>query len=83
MLRKFVVLFFVLFAIQVDALQDRNERKSIKIPAKKIEKKEGIEFIYPPKYMMNDNAAMIAWATFLKYKSNHDINFEPNPRLTI
>jgi hypothetical protein len=42
MLRKFVVLFFVLFAIQVDALQDRNERKSIKIPAKKIEKKDTI-----------------------------------------
>ena len=50
---------------------------------KKIEKKEAIEFIYPPKYMMNDNAAMIAWATILKYKNNHDVNFKPNPRLTI
>ena len=50
---------------------------------KNIEKKEGIEFIYPPKYMMNDNAAMIAWATFLKYKNSHDINFKPNPRLAI
>ena len=50
---------------------------------KNIENKEGIEFIYPPKYMMNDNAAMIAWATFLKYKNNHDINFKPNPRLAI
>tara|TARA_B100001093_G_C26677841_1_gene949103 strand:- start:190 stop:1140 length:951 start_codon:yes stop_codon:yes gene_type:complete len=50
---------------------------------KNIEKKEGIEFLYPPKYMMNDNAAMIAWATFLKYKNSHDINFKPNPRLNI
>ena len=50
---------------------------------KKIEKKEGIEFIYPPKYMMNDNAAMIAWATILKHRNNHDINFKPNPRLAI
>ena len=50
---------------------------------KNIEKKEGIEFIYPPKYMMNDNAAMIAWATFLKYKNSHNINFKPNPRLNI
>ena len=50
---------------------------------KNIEKKEGIKFIYPPKYMMNDNAAMIAWATFLKYKNSHDINFKPNPRLAI
>ena len=33
--------------------------------------------------MMNDNAAMIAWATFLKYKNSHDINFKPNPRLAI
>ena len=32
---------------------------------------------------MNDNAAMIAWATILKYRNNHDLNFKPNPRLTI
>ena len=50
---------------------------------KNIEEKENIKFIYPPKYMMNDNAAMIAWATILKYKNNHDVNFKPNPRLTI
>ena len=50
---------------------------------KNIEKREGIKFIYPPKYMMNDNAAMIAWATFLKYKNSHNINFKPNPRLNI
>jgi hypothetical protein len=40
MMRKFMLLFFVLFAIQVQGLQDRNEKKSIKIPAKKIEKKD-------------------------------------------
>ena len=50
---------------------------------KNIEEKENIEFVYPPKYMMNDNAAMIAWATILKHRNNHDLNFRPNPRLTI
>jgi N6-L-threonylcarbamoyladenine synthase len=50
---------------------------------KNIEEKESIQFNYPPKYMMNDNAAMIAWATILKHSNNHDINFKPNPRLTI
>ena len=48
-----------------------------------IEQRENIEFIYPPKYMMNDNAAMIAWATILKHKNNYDLGFKPNPRLTI
>jgi N6-L-threonylcarbamoyladenine synthase len=50
---------------------------------KKIEKKEAVEFVYPPKDMMNDNAAMIAWATILKHRNNHDLNFKPNPRLNI
>lgn len=49
----------------------------------KFERKNDIKFLYPPKYMMNDNAAMIAWATLLKYTKNNDINFKPNPRLTI
>ena len=48
-----------------------------------IEKKEAIKFIYPPKYMMNDNAAMVAWLTILKYKNYHNVNFKPNPRLAI
>jgi hypothetical protein len=26
---------------------------------------------------------MIAWATILKHRNNHDLNFKPNPRLTI
>ena len=50
---------------------------------KNIEKREAVKFIFPPKYMMNDNAAMIAWATILKHRNNHDINFKPNPRLSI
>ena len=50
---------------------------------KNIEKRETIKFIYPPKHMMNDNAAMIAWATILKYRNYHDLSFKPNPRLTI
>ena len=48
-----------------------------------IEKKENIKFVYPPKYMMSDNAAMIAWATILKHTKDHNINFKPNPRLNI
>ena len=50
---------------------------------KKIEDKEVIRFVYPPKFMMNDNAAMIAWATILKHRNNHDLNFKPNPRLNV
>ena len=50
---------------------------------KDIEGKEVFKFVYPPKFMMNDNAAMIAWATILKYRNNHDLNFRPNPRLTV
>jgi N6-L-threonylcarbamoyladenine synthase len=50
---------------------------------KNIEERETIEFSYPPKYMMNDNAAMIAWATILKHRNNHDLNFKPNPRLSV
>jgi N6-L-threonylcarbamoyladenine synthase len=48
-----------------------------------IVEREIIEFVYPPKYMMNDNAAMIAWATILKHRNNHDLNFKANPRLNI
>ncbi len=48
-----------------------------------LETKKDIRFIYPPKYMMNDNAAMIAWATILKHSKNNNINFKPNPRLII
>jgi N6-L-threonylcarbamoyladenine synthase len=50
---------------------------------KNIEKRETIKFSYPPKYMMNDNAAMIAWATILKHRNNHDLTFKPNPRLSV
>jgi len=48
-----------------------------------IENKKKIKFVYPPKYMMNDNAAMIAWATILKHTKDHDLNFKPDPRLNI
>ena len=50
---------------------------------KNIGEREVVEFSYPPKYMMNDNAAMIAWATILKHRNNHDLNFKPNPRLFV
>ncbi len=49
----------------------------------KFEKNNNIKFYYPPKYMMSDNAAMIAWTTILKYSKINDINFKPNPRLNI
>ena len=48
-----------------------------------IERDETVQFFYPPKQMMSDNAAMIAWATILKYRNNNDLNFKPNPRLTV
>jgi len=57
--------------------------KYLKKCFKNIEERETIEFSYPPKYMMNDNAAMIAWATILKHRNNHDLNFKPNPRLFV
>ena len=50
---------------------------------KNYENRNDIKFIYPLKFMMNDNAAMIAWATILKYSKISDINFKPDPRLTI
>ncbi len=50
---------------------------------KNIEEKENVKIVYPPKYMMNDNAAMIAWTTILNHRDTHDVNFKPNPRLAI
>ena len=29
------------------------------------------KILYPPKYMMNDNAAMVAWATIFKHSKNN------------
>ena len=48
-----------------------------------LEKENGIKILYPPEFMMSDNAAMIAWATILKYSKSNDLDFKPNPRLTI
>ncbi len=48
-----------------------------------LKKTNDIKIFYPPQYMMSDNAAMIAWATILKYAKINDINFKPNPRLHI
>ena len=54
---------------------------------KKIEsafKHSNIEIIFPIKEMMSDNAAMIAWNCVNKdLKTNKDIYFKANPRLTI
>ncbi len=48
-----------------------------------LEIKNDVKILYPPKYMMNDNAAMVAWATIFKHSKNNDLNFRANPRLTI
>ena len=42
-------------------------------------------FLFQPhKYMLTDNAAMVAWACINKYSAfKGNINFKPNPRLTI
>ena len=49
-----------------------------------ITNKYKIKLILPPKEMLSDNAAMIAWACIYKYnKKNANIDFKPNPRLTI
>jgi len=39
----------------------------------------------PPRYMLSDNAAMIAWACIKKYKNGFkpDLLFKPEPRLTV
>jgi len=48
-----------------------------------LEIKNDIKILYPPEFMMSDNAAMIAWATILKYSKINDLDFRPNPRLAI
>ena len=49
-----------------------------------ITNKYNIKLVLPPKEMLSDNAAMIAWACIYKYnKKNANIDFKPNPRLTI
>tara|TARA_B110000438_G_C15744174_1_gene619914 strand:+ start:251 stop:1273 length:1023 start_codon:yes stop_codon:yes gene_type:complete len=44
-----------------------------------------LSVIMPPNYMFSDNAAMIGWASILKYSKNFttDIFFKANPRLKI
>ena len=48
-------------------------------------KKNNINIIMPPKYMLSDNAAMIGWTCIQKYSSKviNDINFKVDPRLKI
>jgi len=52
---------------------------------KEIANKYNYTVILPPKNMLSDNAAMIGWACIKKYniKSFSDLNFQPNPRLSI
>lgn len=46
-------------------------------------KEKKIKILYPPKNMLADNAAMIAWTTIFKYSKLDNVNFKPNPRLSI
>ena len=48
-------------------------------------KKNHYNLIIPPKDMFSDNAAMIGWACIQKYylSKKPDINFKPDPRLSI
>ena len=58
--------------------------KKIKDELLKMLQNYNISLLKPPKYMLTDNAAMVAWACISKYsKVKGDINFKPNPRLTI
>ena len=52
---------------------------------KKISKTNNCDIILPHKDMLNDNAAMIAWACIQKkpIKENSDIHFKSDPRLSI
>lgn len=49
----------------------------------KFGEENGLKILYPPKYMLSDNAAMIAWTTLFKYSKINNINFKPDPRLII
>ena len=48
-------------------------------------KNDNVNFILPPKFMLSDNAAMIAWACMQKKPTSkfNNINFKPNPRLKL
>ncbi|PPR50184.1 MAG: tRNA N6-adenosine threonylcarbamoyltransferase [Alphaproteobacteria bacterium MarineAlpha5_Bin5] len=49
-----------------------------------ITKKHNLKLVIPPRKMLCDNAAMIAWTCIYKYsKGDANIFVEPNPRLTI
>ena len=50
---------------------------------RKFESENNLKFLFPPQYMMNDNASMVAWTASVKYSKINDINFKPDPRLSI
>ena len=54
--------------------------KYLKKSFENLGKKNKINILYPTNYMMSDNAAMIAWATIIKYSKLNNINFKTNPR---
>jgi len=54
--------------------------KYLKKSFENLGKKNKINILYPANYMMSDNAAMIAWATIIKYSKLNNINFKTNPR---
>ncbi len=69
--------------ISVSVVGGVANNKYLKNCFKKYGEKNNTTFLFPPQYMMSDNAAMIAWATILKYSKLNDINFKVSPRLKI
>ena len=61
-----------------------SNNKYISEKIKKFFKYKNIEILFPPKKMMSDNAAMIAWNCITKdVNTDSDIYFKANPRLKI
>ena len=59
--------------------------KSIKKSLKEFSQINNTRLIFPPFGLCGDNAAIIAWTCFQRYKLHieSDLDFKPNPRLTI
>ena len=56
----------------------------IRLKLSELQDEYKVDMVIPLNEMMSDNAAMIAWACIRKYdKKIMNINFKPNPRLTI
>ena len=57
--------------------------KQIRFTLKKLCQEENFKIYFPDLNFCIDNAAMIAWATLLKYSKINEIGFKANPRLEV